>query len=423
MAAVLPPYNPDESLSGVIEDLVDNGTTNQPYLELTDIPYQFNPPLHPSLYLPDWSLSGRDSDDFYRDSKSQISEGPSDEGLLSYRLGRVMMSDQVFRFALSESGDLMRYGFRFLYNPTTVSGSQNISTNFIPNPSSPVGMVLQTGLEAITLTLLLNRSPELQGGASKDDYIHPLNPGDWEGIKERGTHYDLEYLYRVANGTHNTQMRDGTGDIGILLPNPANLLLGPNRTYGAIGGIIAKDIMFTGDYVPMITEVSISFARFLSFDPQWSEEYSKTLAGSGVGTSGGSSGSSPSTGGGGSSGGGTAMTGPEVFRLAQTAWNDDRLATIATQIAWGESSWNPGNRNPDSSTGDNSYGLWQINMLGNLGPDRIRRYGHLGLTRNEDLYNPTINAKVAHAVYMDNGQSFRPWTVYTSGKYQQAPFP
>lgn len=47
---------------------------------------------------------------------------------------------------------------------------------------------------------------------------------------------------------------------------------------------------------------------------------------------------------------------------------------------------------------DRSYGLWQINMLGGMGDQRRKMWG---LKSNEDLYDPSVNAKAALALYRD----------------------
>jgi len=88
-------------------------------------------------------------------------------------------------------------------------------------------------------------------------------------------------------------------------------------------------------------------------------------------------------------------------------------AIIATAIAHPESGLNPDAHN--STPPDDSYGLWQINMLGTLGPARRVRYG---LKSNADLFDPKINAKVM-AGESAGGFNFIPWTGYTSGAYRQ----
>jgi hypothetical protein len=81
-------------------------------------------------------------------------------------------------------------------------------------------------------------------------------------------------------------------------------------------------------------------------------------------------------------------------------------------IAMGESSGNPNAHNPVGR--DDSYGLWQINMLGKMGPERRRL---LGISSNEDLKDPKINAKAAYLIYKQQG--LNAWTVYSKGTYRQ----
>lgn len=71
--------------------------------------------------------------------------------------------------------------------------------------------------------------------------------------------------------------------------------------------------------------------------------------------------------------------------------------------------------NPNADTGDNSYGLFQINMLGDLGPARLRQYG---LARNEDLFDPTTNARVAFRM-SGGGRDWSPWSAYKNGAYKK----
>jgi hypothetical protein len=88
---------------------------------------------------------------------------------------------------------------------------------------------------------------------------------------------------------------------------------------------------------------------------------------------------------------------------------------IAYAIAMAESSGNARAHNPNAGTGDNSYGLFQINMLGAMGPERRRQFG---LRSNEDLFDPLTNARVAYKM-SNGGKNWKPWTTYTSGKYMK----
>lgn len=74
----------------------------------------------------------------------------------------------------------------------------------------------------------------------------------------------------------------------------------------------------------------------------------------------------------------------------------------ALKIAWAvakkESSGRPMAHNDNQSTGDNSYGLFQINMIGDLGTDRLEKFD---LKKNSDLFDPVRNAEIAY--FMSNG--------------------
>jgi hypothetical protein len=85
---------------------------------------------------------------------------------------------------------------------------------------------------------------------------------------------------------------------------------------------------------------------------------------------------------------------------------------IMAAIAMAESGGNPGAHNPVPP--DNSYGLWQINMLGAMGPARRREFG---ITSNEALYNPAINARAAAKILKSQGLAA--WSTYTNGAYKK----
>lgn len=88
---------------------------------------------------------------------------------------------------------------------------------------------------------------------------------------------------------------------------------------------------------------------------------------------------------------------------------------MAYAIAMAESSGNANAHNPNAGTGDNSYGLFQINMLGAMGPERRRMYG---LSSNEDLFDPLTNARIAFKM-SKGGKNWGPWSTYGSGAYKQ----
>lgn len=79
----------------------------------------------------------------------------------------------------------------------------------------------------------------------------------------------------------------------------------------------------------------------------------------------------------------------------------------AWAVAMKESTGNPDAHNKNSRTGDNSYGLFQINMIGSLGPARVEKYG---LSSYEDLFDPYINARVAYQM-SNGGKDWGPWGI------------
>tara|TARA_B100001142_G_scaffold72428_1_gene73194 strand:+ start:5120 stop:7294 length:2175 start_codon:yes stop_codon:yes gene_type:complete len=92
-------------------------------------------------------------------------------------------------------------------------------------------------------------------------------------------------------------------------------------------------------------------------------------------------------------------------------------AKVMAAIAGGESTFDNTAHNNEGR--DNSYGLWQINMRGPLGPERRKQFG---ISSNEQLFDPVTNAKAAKAIF-DSGQGFNAWGAYKDGnaaKYMNA---
>jgi len=81
----------------------------------------------------------------------------------------------------------------------------------------------------------------------------------------------------------------------------------------------------------------------------------------------------------------------------------------ALKQAWAvvmkESTGNPMAHNQNSRTGDNSYGLFQINMIGSLESARLEEYG---LNNKEELFDPLTNARIAYII-SEGGKNWSPW--------------
>jgi hypothetical protein len=103
------------------------------------------------------------------------------------------------------------------------------------------------------------------------------------------------------------------------------------------------------------------------------------------------------------------LTYAQILPYAQSAGFSDGDDVVAAAIALAESSGNPaavGDQSLAPSNGP-SYGLWQINVGAN--PQFA----------NDNLTDPQTNANDAYELYQAAGNSFSPWTTYTSGAYEQ----
>jgi hypothetical protein len=101
------------------------------------------------------------------------------------------------------------------------------------------------------------------------------------------------------------------------------------------------------------------------------------------------------------------------YTLAKNAGLSDSRAKLAAAIMMAESGGNASQVTNDSD--DLSYGLWQINMKGDMGPTRRALYG---LKSNDDLLDPATNARVMSAI-SHQGANFSAWGAYTNQSYKK----
>jgi len=102
----------------------------------------------------------------------------------------------------------------------------------------------------------------------------------------------------------------------------------------------------------------------------------------------------------------TSLTDDELKHLLTLVGFKGSALKTAWAVAKKESNGRPKAHNQNPATGDNSYGVFQINMLGSLGEDRREKFS---LLTNSDLFNPVKNAQIAF--YMSNeGQDWSSWT-------------
>lgn len=101
------------------------------------------------------------------------------------------------------------------------------------------------------------------------------------------------------------------------------------------------------------------------------------------------------------------LTAKELSEVLTLAGFKGKAHKTAWAIAMRESSGRPTAYNGNSRTGDKSYGIFQINMIGDLGPARRAKYK---LSTNAELFNPVKSAKVAFLM-SKGGRDFGAWGI------------
>lgn len=110
------------------------------------------------------------------------------------------------------------------------------------------------------------------------------------------------------------------------------------------------------------------------------------------------------------------MNAEEVAKMLYSAGFRGNDLAKALAISYRESiGFNPNAYNGNSKTKDKSYGLFQINMTGALGPSRRKTHK---LKSNDDLFNPETNSKIAFQMYLDNKYNQHRDPFYDWGPYK-----
>lgn len=115
------------------------------------------------------------------------------------------------------------------------------------------------------------------------------------------------------------------------------------------------------------------------------------------------------------------LTQTQLKQLLSVVGFKGKALQEAWSIAMKESYGRPLAYDGNVRTGDNSWGLFQINMIGAIG--YARRSG-FGLISNADLLNPVVNAKIAYSM-SNAGTDWSAWHGLTqsSTQYWMTKFP
>ena len=205
--------------------------------------------------------------------------GYPNESKKTSNLGRVIQ-DTLSAKSMNKGSAL--WGFRFMYNPQTISynTASDTSIDWTLGRKSPA--VLLSGNQNVTVQLYINRIPDM---AYLRDWLSPkhtgslpmeqaygrkLNDTEIQGILNRGTEYDIEFLYRVVNGDPQSKSllfghnyTGATSDFGYTTGVPVWMLLNDNmRYFGSVANIQVNHAMFNLDMVPILSTVTIGFTRY-----------------------------------------------------------------------------------------------------------------------------------------------------------------
>jgi hypothetical protein len=106
----------------------------------------------------------------------------------------------------------------------------------------------------------------------------------------------------------------------------------------------------------------------------------------------------------------TAFSDEELVKMLRAVGFEGKALKVAWAVVKKESNGRPLAFNGNVKTGDNSYGIFQINMIGGLG---VARRDKFDLDSNKDLFDPVVNAQIAY--YMSNEGS--DWSSWGVGKF------
>jgi hypothetical protein len=109
----------------------------------------------------------------------------------------------------------------------------------------------------------------------------------------------------------------------------------------------------------------------------------------------------------------------DLVDLLSAVGFEGKALKVAYAVAKKESNGRPLAHNGNRNTGDNSYGIFQINMIDNLGNARREKFN---LNSNTQLFDPVINAKIAFFM-TSRGEDWSSWKIVpgqnNGERYQQ----
>jgi hypothetical protein len=109
----------------------------------------------------------------------------------------------------------------------------------------------------------------------------------------------------------------------------------------------------------------------------------------------------------------TSLTDSQLVELLKAVGFKGKGLKTAWAVAKAESNGRPFAFNGNTKTGDSSFGIFQINMLGTLGPDRRDKFE---LDLNAELFSPVKNAEIVYHM-TKGGIDWSSWSSYNKGAH------
>jgi hypothetical protein len=250
--------------------------------------WNYNAPLVKSAYFN--SVNGIASSLQGKGVGSQyIDQGAFTDALTAWKDGQggrgTIQMDRKARTAIIEAQgkdtgklDSKMYGFKFLYNPKEVAMAWGIMDQMDPEfvaSGQDAFSAISAGLMAssVSVSIILNRIEDDKHIDSDGNYRYGTNPypiavplEDRKDIWEKGTMYDLEYLFRTLNGpraTFTSALNGPTSDRGWLRPSVVELHLGARMHYRVrVQNLQVAHTIFNERMVPIFTSVKLDLGRF-----------------------------------------------------------------------------------------------------------------------------------------------------------------
>jgi len=275
--------------SGTVSGTDSSSTSKKP----SPLTYYYNAPMIKDAYLNsgftlDSPSPQQRTSNLYIDTSANYTQGLDAWTGTAGAKGVIQMDvNSAFSIANSstynnKSYDGNLYGFKFLYNPKEVSMTWGVAegqnwegTAAGLDPGTAPSSALQNS--TISFSLLLNRTLDmhyLDSNGLKQGVKNPYSiaaftrPEEEElaELYEKGTMYDMEYLFRTLSGLNSTTFsgfKGDTADQGWLQGFAVELHLGNRMRYLVrVTNVEINHAIFDERMVPILSYVNLTCARF-----------------------------------------------------------------------------------------------------------------------------------------------------------------